>query len=231
MNFHACLALAALTQVVGCASIVSGSNQSVTVETRAAAGGSIAGATCKLVNDKGTWYVTTPGSTTIHRSYEDLGVSCQKDAYAPGTVSAKSSTKGMAFGNILFGGLIGVGVDASTGAAYDYPPLITVALEPRSEPGVSTNQIGGAPFDAPTQPPVATTFVVASSSPAPLTTLVGTAGGAAGAERLAKDHRCAEAPFATLYSRSTSFETYTVACSNGTLMAVRCEFGKCRMQQ
>jgi hypothetical protein len=42
--------------------------------------------------------------------------------------SAKSSTKGMAFGNILFGGVIGAGVDTATGAAYDYPVLITVQL-------------------------------------------------------------------------------------------------------
>jgi hypothetical protein len=34
----------------------------------------------------------------------------------------------MAFGNILFGGIIGVGVDTATGAAYDYPTLITVQL-------------------------------------------------------------------------------------------------------
>jgi hypothetical protein len=221
MNLYALVAVAALTQVVGCASIVSGTSQSITVEARAN-GDSVAGATCKLVNNKGTWYVTTPGSTTIHRSYEDLGVSCQKDAYAPGTVSAKSSTKGMAFGNILFGGLIGVGVDVGTGAAYDYPTLISVALQPASAPVVSASQFSGA------IPP----FVVASKSPGPLlSTSMGTAGGASGAERLAKDHRCSEAPNASLFSKSTSFEMYTVACSNGTLMAVRCEFGKCHLMQ
>jgi phosphoketolase len=39
-----------------------------------------------------------------------------------------SSTKGMAFGNILFGGPIGAGVDMASGAAYDYPNLITVMM-------------------------------------------------------------------------------------------------------
>lgn len=32
----------------------------------------------------------------------------------------------MAFGNLLFGGVIGAGVDIGTGAAYDYPNLISV---------------------------------------------------------------------------------------------------------
>ena len=35
----------------------------------------------------------------------------------------------MTAGNVLFGGLIGVGVDAADGAAYDYPSDIKVAME------------------------------------------------------------------------------------------------------
>jgi hypothetical protein len=34
----------------------------------------------------------------------------------------------MAFGNILLGGVIGAAVDVGTGAAYDYPSLITVLM-------------------------------------------------------------------------------------------------------
>lgn len=118
----------ALMSLTGCASIVSGQNQSVSVETRSDNGGQVTGANCKLSNNKGTWYVTTPGSTTVNRSYEDLAVRCERANLDPGLLSVKSSTKGMAFGNILFGGIIGAGVDMSTGAAYDYPTLITVAM-------------------------------------------------------------------------------------------------------
>ncbi|MGZ5785505.1 MAG: hypothetical protein ACXWJM_06260 [Ramlibacter sp.] len=121
------IAVVLMTQVVGCASIVNGQNQSLSVETRTEAG-AVAGATCTLSNNKGTWYVTTPGSTTVHRSYEALAVRCEKEALEPGLASVKSSTKAMAFGNILFGGIIGAGVDMSTGAAYDYPALISVIM-------------------------------------------------------------------------------------------------------
>lgn len=121
-------AAAALLQVTGCASIVSGSNQSVSVEARTSVGQNVTGAACKLTNNKGAWFVTTPGSTVVNRSYEDLSVRCEKETHEPGLVSAKSTTKAMAFGNILFGGVIGAGVDISTGAAYDYPPLITVIM-------------------------------------------------------------------------------------------------------
>jgi hypothetical protein len=58
--------------------------------------------------------------------YDDLSINRTKTGEQPGIASVKSSTKGMAFGNILFGGVIGV--DTATGAAYDYPTLITVQL-------------------------------------------------------------------------------------------------------
>jgi hypothetical protein len=111
----------------GCASIVNGQNQSLSVEARSDAG-PVIGATCKLTNDRGEWFVTSPGSTTVHRSYGDLLVKCEKDPLPPGSAAVHSSTKGMAFGNILLGGFIGAGVDMSTGAAYDYPQLITVLM-------------------------------------------------------------------------------------------------------
>jgi hypothetical protein len=112
----------------GCASIVTGHNQSLSVETRSKDGQTVMGANCKLVNDKGTWFVTSPGSVTVHRSYDDLLVNCDKDGQEPGAASVKSSTKGMAFGNILLGGVIGAGVDVASGAAYDYPTLFTVVM-------------------------------------------------------------------------------------------------------
>jgi hypothetical protein len=112
----------------GCASIVSGTSQSLSVEARTESGTPVVGANCKLENPKGVWFVTTPGSVTIHRAYDDLAVQCTKDGEHPGHATVKSSTKGMAFGNILFGGAIGAGVDMASGAAYDYPALITVQM-------------------------------------------------------------------------------------------------------
>jgi hypothetical protein len=113
-----------LSMVAGCASIVTGQNQSLSVETL-----QHKGASCKLSNDKGSWHVPeTPGSVTVVRSYSDLVVACEKDTLK-GSNSVKSTTKGMTFGNILAGGIIGGAVDAGTGAAYDYPSVISVALK------------------------------------------------------------------------------------------------------
>lgn len=114
-----------LVGLQGCASIVSGSQQSVSVDTPGCPG-----ARCELSNDKGKFFVaSTPGTVTLSRSYNNLQVTCSREGASSAPQSVASTTKGMAFGNILFGGVIGAGVDMHTGAAYDYPQLITVSLQ------------------------------------------------------------------------------------------------------
>lgn len=113
--------------LTGCASIVNGTNQVVSVQTVTPTG-DVGGATCKLENEKGVYYVTTPGTVTVHRAYGDMNVKCEKAGFTPAMAKFKSSTKGMMAGNILFGGVIGAGVDAASGAAYDYPTLLQVMM-------------------------------------------------------------------------------------------------------
>ncbi len=72
--------------------------------------------------------MTTPGSVVVNRAYGSLTIVCTKEGAPTATTTANSTTKGMAFGNILFGGIIGAGVDIGTGAAYDYPTSIMVPM-------------------------------------------------------------------------------------------------------
>ena len=111
----------ALSMLSGCASIVTGRFQPLSVDTPGCEG-----ATCRLSNSKGTWYVKTPGLVTVHRAYGDLVVVCSKDGAGSASAPVASSTKAMAFGNIIIGGVIGAAVDVGTGSAYDYPPTISV---------------------------------------------------------------------------------------------------------
>jgi hypothetical protein len=134
MTFTTCvraLSLAALcaaaSTLTGCASIVSGTTQVISVETLAQ-GVRVDGASCKLENDKGVYYVTTPGTVSVRRAYGDMSVKCDKAGLAAGVATVKSATKGMLAGNILFGGIIGAGVDMASGAAYDYPVVFQVMM-------------------------------------------------------------------------------------------------------
>jgi len=118
--------LAVVLFLPACASIVEGSTQSISVSTTPKNG-----AECKLVNDVGTWYVgQTPGSVSVKRSASAIKATCAHDTLSlSGSAVAESRTKGLAWGNVLAGGIIGGAVDMSTGAAYDYPPEIVVPLK------------------------------------------------------------------------------------------------------
>jgi len=72
----------------------------------------------------------TPGSIPVEKSTKDLSVICDKPGYQPSAGALASTFQAMTFGNILFGGLIGVAVDAGSGAMNEYPTLITLTLLP-----------------------------------------------------------------------------------------------------
>lgn len=115
--------------LTGCASIVDGVNQSVSVETTPAHN-----ANCALTSDKGRWYVnSTPGSVVIHRSFSDMLIECKKEGYESIAMPVKSHAKPLIFGNIIFGGVIGVIIDFVTGAGFDYPNNIQVPMLPKKK--------------------------------------------------------------------------------------------------
>jgi hypothetical protein len=112
---------------VGCSSITGTVNQSVSVQTLDEVGKEVTGSACELNNNKGKWFVTSPGSTTITRSNDNLLVLCKKEP-AIGRASVVSATKGSMFGNIIFGGGIGAIIDHNNGSAYEYPAFFQVQM-------------------------------------------------------------------------------------------------------
>lgn len=57
----------------------------------------------------------------LDKSKNDLSVTCAKDGYQTATTVHAPSFGGATFGNIIAGGVIGVVVDAASGANYSYP--------------------------------------------------------------------------------------------------------------
>ena len=112
----------------GCASVTGSPNQNVSVQAREQSGTEVKGANCELTNNKGKWFVTTPGSVGIHRSNDDLQVLCTKEGIEPGRAAVVSETKGSMFGNIILGGAIGAIIDHTNGSAYEYPAFIQVIM-------------------------------------------------------------------------------------------------------
>ncbi|GAB4223153.1 MAG: lipoprotein [Gammaproteobacteria bacterium] len=118
------VAAATLTYLTGCASILNGTHQQVTVKTPP-----VEHARCTLTNSNGEWEVSdTPASVKIHRDYNDLNISCSKPGYQTARKTVISKTKAPVFGNVVLGGVVGAGVDMVNGAAYAYPETISVPM-------------------------------------------------------------------------------------------------------
>jgi hypothetical protein len=109
------LAFCALIVVGGCATIVKGTDQQVSLDTPG-----YSGAECVLRSKEvGTRRVITPAVMTLPKSRENVSVECPKGC-ARGSGVIASNTEGMTAGNVLVGGVIGLGVDAASGAMNHY---------------------------------------------------------------------------------------------------------------
>jgi hypothetical protein len=119
--------LAMLVPLASCATITTGTSQSVNVVTL-----NTEGADCKLTDSKsGAWYVKdTPATATVRKGDGPMTITCSKDGFKKGTSTVDEELVGATFGNIILGGGIGIAVDAFSGAAQKYPPEFQVWMEP-----------------------------------------------------------------------------------------------------
>ena len=130
-------ALLALLMLPGCATIFEGTSQSVAISTDPA------GANC-TVDRHGVrigQVNPTPGSLHLDKSKDDLAIHCEHAGYQPADLSESSRFQGTTFGNIVAGGLVGVVVDAASGANFQYPADVHLTLAPSALPPESTTPL------------------------------------------------------------------------------------------
>ncbi|MBS0595683.1 MAG: hypothetical protein JSR84_19715 [Proteobacteria bacterium] len=110
----------------GCATVTTGTTQAVGVNTDPQ------GADCHFSRDgKLVGRVNpTPGTMQIGKGYGNVAVSCKKDGFDELAGTIGSEFQAMTLGNILLGGIIGIAVDAASGALMKYPESVTFALVP-----------------------------------------------------------------------------------------------------
>ena len=116
----------------GCASVTRGTTENISISStpsgvEAVVSGMEVPTTC-----------TTPCSVVVKRN-ADISITFQKEGYEPQIVplSRDIPTSGAAgfAGNLLLGGVVGMGVDAATGAATDHKPNpVIVTMQPSAPP-------------------------------------------------------------------------------------------------
>lgn len=154
------LSAAVIVSLTGCASIVSKSSWPVTVQSTPS------GAKCTVTNKKGiaihsgeTPMIITVDSGNGFFSKAKYTISCNKDGYDLGHSELSAHMNGWYWGNIVFGGVIGLlVVDPVTGAMWRMDDTLMVPL---SASGVAKL---AAPAEAGTKVPDVKAAVVTESS-------------------------------------------------------------------
>jgi hypothetical protein len=117
--------VAAMAAVTGCASVVDGSTQTISIATTP-----VSGASCTFANKRGEWSVVTPGTIIVKRSELTLHGHCTKDGYQEANEYIAAGTDNLSLAGTLAFGLVEAAVDASTGATSKYPDSFTIKKKP-----------------------------------------------------------------------------------------------------
>ena len=126
-----CINIILVFSLIGCATIVKGKFQKITV-----------------TSDPSQAFVTvdgqqtkTPGVVTLDTTRSMYVLRFEKEGYEPVEVKIKRGLSGWLFGNIIFGGIIGIVIDFASNSAYKLSPEeVEAALKPLK---VSLNRIEG----------------------------------------------------------------------------------------
>ena len=119
--FPCVFGIVTLLLIIGCATIIHGSRESITVNS------SPSGA--KIIR-QGAHIASTPAVIELKRSDSNIILLIEKEGYQPIEIILNRKVDGWIVGNIVIGGLIGLAIDFITGSAYTLSPDdINVALE------------------------------------------------------------------------------------------------------
>jgi hypothetical protein len=148
----ACAGLTLLGAAGGCASITNGTSQSINVNSDPGE------ADCTLSRGgRELATVKTPAPVKVKRESKTIQVVCKKEGYRDGETSMDARFETATLGNLIVGGVVGLAVDAASGAYQRYDGFVMVHLTPL--PPAAAVQ----PTTAPATP--APTAAAASSRP------------------------------------------------------------------
>jgi len=128
MLFQYVLLALMVSMFSGCASLTKEDYQRVQIETYSKDNTMIANAKCRARNERGDWLTFSSGPLTVHRSAQNLLVTCEKEGEATGYATLISRVNDGMVGNVFYGGGVGAILDDYNGNGYSYPDWVRVVM-------------------------------------------------------------------------------------------------------
>jgi hypothetical protein len=125
MRNRVLLTVVIATGLSGCASVIDGTSQSMSVATNPE------GAECRLMrNGELLARITTPQTVNIKKTKHDINIECEMEGFHKSTEHVNSEIQDATWGNIILGGGIGWAVDSASGADNKYKEHVTITMVP-----------------------------------------------------------------------------------------------------
>ena len=107
-----------------CSTITRGTTQAVAINTPG-----VEKAECELKSEGiGVKNVVTPATIILDKSQHNVEVTCRKKCFTEGKGVIASHTDEMTAGNLIVGGVVGLAVDAGSGAMNQYDAQVRVSM-------------------------------------------------------------------------------------------------------
>lgn len=118
--------LSAAVFLQACSTITTGTTQAVAIQTPG-----VERADCELKSEGiGVKTVVSPATIVLDKSQHNVEVRCRKKCFTDGVGIINSMTEEMVAGNLIVGGVVGLAVDAGSGAMNKYDPQVQIAMSP-----------------------------------------------------------------------------------------------------
>jgi hypothetical protein len=123
--FKVWMSLCGLLLLSGCASVLHSDVQQVKVTLLCK--DQVLPATCVAQNARGNWHFLAPASIKVQKAMTPLSITCSSLYFPAITAVVPTEVNLSMAGNLLVGGLVGLGVDMYRGAGFAYNPDIRIS--------------------------------------------------------------------------------------------------------
>ena len=128
-SIYLLLGVALLGLSTGCATVVKGNDQAMSISTLGCKAESENNIQCHIKNKDNDIRVDSPGTISVEKGSNDLAINCKSaNGKATGDAIVSSTYEAMNVGNILLGGGVGLIVDAASGAMWHFPTAVQVPM-------------------------------------------------------------------------------------------------------